>query len=108
MLLLELYPLPLCSRISAPRPKVTEITFNTSLTSILFDYRKINDVFKDRLMEDLWLPCFCITTDITALTMRVHSHGLLWRYVRASMTLTGYLPPIGDPSDGHLLVDGGA
>lgn len=23
------------------------------------------------------------------------------------MTLTGYLPPICDPEDGHLLVDGG-
>ena len=33
--------------------------------------------------------------------------GSLWRYVRASMTLSGYLPPMCDPLDGHLLVDGG-
>lgn len=69
--------------------------------------RNINEVFGGKLIEDLWLPYFCVTTDITALTLRVHSDGLLWRYVRASMTLTGYLPPIGDPHDGHLLVDGG-
>ncbi|KAK2087221.1 hypothetical protein P7K49_033128 [Saguinus oedipus] len=31
----------------------------------------------------------------------------LWRYVRASMTLSGYLPPLCDPKDGHLLMDGG-
>ena len=30
-----------------------------------------------------------------------------WRYVRASMSLAGYLPPLCDPEDGHLLVDGG-
>ena len=78
------------------------MSLSRSLTS------KINDVFGDKLIEDLWIPYFCITTDITSLTHRVHSHGLMWRYVRASMTLSGYLPPIGDPQDGHLLVDGGA
>ncbi|CAF5046299.1 unnamed protein product [Rotaria magnacalcarata] len=29
-----------------------------------------------------------------------------WRYVRASMTYAFYLPPLCDPFDGHLLVDG--
>ena len=33
--------------------------------------------------------------------------GSLWRYVRASMSLAGYLPPLCDPVDGHLLLDGG-
>ncbi len=33
--------------------------------------------------------------------------GCLWRYVRASMSLSGYLPPLCDPKDGHLLLDGG-
>jgi len=28
-------------------------------------------------------------------------------YVRASMSLSGYLPPICDPVDGHMLLDGG-
>lgn len=39
--------------------------------------------------------------------MRVHRSGLLWKYIRASMSLAGYLPPLCDPSDGHLLLDGG-
>lgn len=39
--------------------------------------------------------------------MRVHRDGVLWRYVRASMSLAGYLPPISDPHDNHLLLDGG-
>lgn len=32
--------------------------------------------------------------------------GTLWRYVRASMSFTPALPPMCDPRDGHLLVDG--
>uniref|UniRef100_A0A8C7RL24 lysophospholipase n=1 Tax=Oncorhynchus mykiss TaxID=8022 RepID=A0A8C7RL24_ONCMY len=57
--------------------------------------------------SDLWIPYFNITTDITASSMRVHTDGSLWRYVRASMSLSGYLPPLCDPKDGHLLMDGG-
>ena len=37
----------------------------------------------------------------------VYVAGSLWRYVRASMSLAGYLPPLCDPVDGHLLLDGG-
>jgi lysophospholipid hydrolase len=58
-------------------------------------------------MEDLWIPYFCISTDISSSMMRVHAHGSMWRYVRASMTLAGYLPAICDPVDGHHLLDGG-
>uniref|UniRef100_A0A671UML1 lysophospholipase n=1 Tax=Sparus aurata TaxID=8175 RepID=A0A671UML1_SPAAU len=67
----------------------------------------ISSVFKDKQIEDLWLPYFNITTDITASSMRAHTDGSLWRYVRASMSLSGYLPPLCDPKDGHLLMDGG-
>ncbi|XP_063051919.1 patatin-like phospholipase domain-containing protein 6 isoform X4 [Engraulis encrasicolus] len=67
----------------------------------------ISNVFEDKQIEDLWLPYFNVTTDITASAMRVHQDGSLWRYVRASMTLSGYLPPLCDPKDGNLLMDGG-
>ncbi|XP_050355949.1 neuropathy target esterase sws isoform X8 [Nymphalis io] len=58
-------------------------------------------------IEDLWLPYFTVTTDISSSCMRVHRHGSLWRYIRASMSLSGYMPPLCDPVDGHLLLDGG-
>ncbi|KAF7216933.1 transcript variant X1 [Nothobranchius furzeri] len=67
----------------------------------------ISNVFKSKQIEDLWITYFNITTDITASAMRVHTDGSLWRYVRASMSLSGYLPPLCDPKDGHLLMDGG-
>ncbi|XP_076347518.1 patatin like phospholipase domain containing sws isoform X3 [Tachypleus tridentatus] len=67
----------------------------------------IHEVFGERQIEDLWLPFFTVTTDITESCMRVHTHGSLWRYVRSSMSLSGYMPPLCDPIDGHLLLDGG-
>ncbi|XP_012287845.1 neuropathy target esterase sws isoform X3 [Orussus abietinus] len=71
------------------------------------DFNKtIQATFGDTYIEDLWLPFFTITTDITASSMRTHTHGLLWRYLRSSMTIAGVFPPVCDPLDGHLLVDG--
>ena len=35
----------------------------------------------------------------------VHTTGLLWRLIRASMTIVGMVPPVYE--DGDLLVDGG-
>ncbi|XP_050441500.1 neuropathy target esterase sws-like [Adelges cooleyi] len=63
--------------------------------------------FGDTQIEDLWLPYFTVTADITASEMRIHTHGSLWRYVRSSMSQSWYLPPLCDPIDGHLLLDGG-
>ncbi|KFD48177.1 hypothetical protein M513_10963 [Trichuris suis] len=57
-------------------------------------------------IEDLWIPYFNITTDITSSEMRVHRSGKLWRYCRASMSYIGLSPPLCDPVDGHYLVDG--
>ena len=37
-------------------------------------------------LEDLWLPFFCCTTDVTVSRERVHTRGLFWKYCRASMT----------------------
>lgn len=36
----------------------------------------IRSTFGDTYIEDLWLPYFTVTTDITASCMRIHSHGM--------------------------------
>ncbi|KAI8375471.1 hypothetical protein BD560DRAFT_392391 [Blakeslea trispora] len=59
----------------------------------------------DSQIEDYWLPYFAVTTNITFSRMEVHTTGYAWRYIRASMSLSGYMPPICD--NGNLLVDGG-
>uniref|UniRef100_A0A1I7UR09 Cyclic nucleotide-binding domain-containing protein n=1 Tax=Caenorhabditis tropicalis TaxID=1561998 RepID=A0A1I7UR09_9PELO len=57
-------------------------------------------------IEDCWISYFCITTDLTSSSMRIHRSGLMWPVVRSSMSIAGYVPPICDPQDGHLLLDG--
>ncbi|XP_019745759.1 patatin-like phospholipase domain-containing protein 7 isoform X2 [Hippocampus comes] len=88
--------------------KVLDLTYPvTSMFSGAAFNSSISNVFKSKQIEDLWIPYFNITADISASAMRVHTDGSLWRYVRASMSLSGYLPPLCDPKDGHLLMDGG-
>jgi lysophospholipid hydrolase len=53
----------------------------------------------------MWIPYFCNSTNITHSRLEIHRTGYAWRYVRASMTLAGLLPPLSDR--GSLLVDGG-
>lgn len=67
--------------------------------------RQVQTIFGTRLIEDLWLPFFAISTDISYLKQQCHQSGLVWRYVRASMSLCAFLPPLCD--SGSLLVDGG-
>lgn len=67
--------------------------------------RGIREHFFDLAIEDLMLNYFCVTTDIAKSRMSVHRSGPAWKYVRASMSLQGYLPPISE--NGSLLLDGG-
>ncbi|CAH1271617.1 PNPLA7 [Branchiostoma lanceolatum] len=88
--------------------KLVDLTY--PVTSMFSGYnfnRDIEEALVDKQIEDLWIPYFNITTDVSSSKMRIHTDGSLWRYVRASMSLSGYLPPLCDPKDGHLLLDGG-
>lgn len=62
-------------------------------------------------IENFWLNYFCVTTDLTDSSMKVHYNGTAWRYIRASMSLAGYLPPMTDldveTGKVHFLLDGG-
>jgi lysophospholipid hydrolase len=59
----------------------------------------------DTCIEDLWIKYFCVTTNISSADISVHTTGVLWRAVRASMTILDYLPPM--LIDQQLFVDGG-
>ncbi|KAG5652577.1 hypothetical protein H0H81_004537 [Sphagnurus paluster] len=67
--------------------------------------RSIFKAFYDLHIEDMWLPYFCNTTNIITSRMEIHETGYAWRFIRASMSLVGLLPPLCD--NGNLLVDGG-
>ncbi|CAF4036383.1 unnamed protein product [Rotaria sp. Silwood2] len=103
-----------CKKMTSFWRKLLDLTYPiTSMFTATFN-ETIEEALLDVQIEDLWIPYFCITTDISASKMRVHTTGTIkilllmfaWRYVRASMTYAFYLPPMCDPCDGHLLVDG--
>uniref|UniRef100_A0A663NCR5 lysophospholipase n=1 Tax=Athene cunicularia TaxID=194338 RepID=A0A663NCR5_ATHCN len=64
----------------------------TSMFSGAAFNNSINNIFKDKQIEDLWIPYFTITTDITASAMRVHTDGELFRDTRGSMVSGCVLP----------------
>jgi NTE family protein len=65
----------------------------------------LREHFGDIHIGELPKPFFCVSSNLT--TGRIHEHrsGLVWRALRASVSLPGILPPVSH--HGHLLVDGG-
>lgn len=61
--------------------------------------------FGQRDLEDLWINFYCVSSNLSRAGMVVHRRGLLWRWVRASISLPGAFPPVVSGDD--LLVDGG-
>jgi NTE family protein len=60
--------------------------------------------FGDTQIADLWLPFFCLSSNLTTGAYQMHRRGLLRRALRASVSLPGILPPATD--DQNVLVDG--
>ena len=67
--------------------------------------RGIFKTFGNSQIEDFWLDFYCNTTNISKSRSEIHNSGYCWRYVRASMSLAGLLPPLCD--EGSMLLDGG-
>lgn len=74
-----------------------------------YETRKITEIIRNLVgeteIEDLWLPYFCVSCNLSKGEQMVHTNGPLWRAVRASMAAAPIFAPILD--DGNLLVDGG-
>jgi predicted acylesterase/phospholipase RssA/CRP-like cAMP-binding protein len=56
-------------------------------------------------IEDLWLPFYCTSTNLSRSRSELHRRGDLARAIRASVAIPGVLPPVSHHGD--LLVDGG-
>jgi NTE family protein len=65
---------------------------------------RLKQHFVDRTICDLWLPFFCVSTNLTTGRQQIHRQGLLREVLRASLSLPGVLPPVTDGDD--VLVDG--
>uniref|UniRef100_A0A4W3GTV1 lysophospholipase n=1 Tax=Callorhinchus milii TaxID=7868 RepID=A0A4W3GTV1_CALMI len=88
--------------------KVLDLTYPiTSMFSGSSFNSSISNTFKDKQIEQLHCTLYCRTRAVVLLCVFIFIAGSLWRYCRASMSLSSYLPPLCDPKDGHLLMDGG-
>ena len=67
--------------------------------------KNIDENFGTFDIEDLWLPFYCVSTNLTTSRLKVHRRGPSAVAIRASVAIPGVLPPV--PFDGDLLVDGG-
>lgn len=55
--------------------------------------------------EDLWLPYFCVSTNLAKNAETIHRYGSLWEQIRCSVSIPGVIPPM--LLSGELHFDGG-
>ena len=55
-------------------------------------------------IEDLRIPYYCVSANLTNGQLAVHRHGTLWLWLRASIAIPGVLPPVF--TDRQAYVDG--
>lgn len=67
--------------------------------------RRCQWLFEEIRIEDMWMPFFCISANLSQATQVVHRRGPLWQAVRTSMSIPGVFTPV--MVDGDILVDGG-
>ncbi|MBW2389480.1 MAG: cyclic nucleotide-binding domain-containing protein [Deltaproteobacteria bacterium] len=66
--------------------------------------RLAREIFEGDI-EDLLIPYFCVSSNLSDGHLVVHESGSLWRSIRASVALPGVLPPAVREND--LMIDGG-
>src|ERR1700704_5058686 len=67
--------------------------------------RLLRMAFGEKEIEDLILPFYCVTANLTTSNAEVHTVGKLWRWLRASVAIPGVIPPFNEAGEVH--VDGG-
>jgi predicted acylesterase/phospholipase RssA len=67
--------------------------------------RILQEIFGDRLLEDQWLPFFCVASNLTTAVSITYQRGSMWQAIRASIAIPGVLTPV--IHNGHIIVDGG-
>lgn len=75
----------------------------------LIDHRHFDTelarLYQGAMIEDLWIPYFSVSTNLSRYELHRHDRGPLWTAVRASGSIPVLLPPY-YTEDGDMLVDG--
>jgi NTE family protein len=66
--------------------------------------QRLEQHFGDTTIPDLWIPFFCLSSNLTTGAYHMHKRGLLCRALRASVSLPGVMPPATEGI--NVLVDG--
>jgi NTE family protein len=66
---------------------------------------ELRRLFGEGDIEDLWLPFFAVSTNLSRFSLMCHRRGRLWRAIRASSSIPVLLPPV-YTAEGDMLVDG--
>ena len=66
--------------------------------------KTLSTEFADMYIEDMWLPFFAVSSNISRAKPVVHQQGLLWKALRSTASLPGIFTPVVE--NGELLVDG--
>lgn len=65
---------------------------------------RLREHFGEVRIADVPLPYFCVSSNLTNGASHVHRQGVLWKAIRASISLPGVLPPVIEGNS--VLVDG--
>ncbi|HSF53370.1 MAG TPA: patatin-like phospholipase family protein [Algoriphagus sp.] len=88
--------------------KLTKNDFTFPIISIMSG-RKMSNYIKKIMgnthLEDFWVGSYCVSTNYSNATSRIHDKGLAWKQIEASIAIPGIYPPV--VIDNQLHVDGG-
>ena len=66
--------------------------------------RLMRQEFGETEIEDLRIPFYCVSANLTNGQLAVHRSGKLWKWLRASISIPGILPPVF--TDKQAYIDG--
>ena len=84
------------------------LDYTLPLTSLMGGAKAVQqfqEVFGETAVEDMWLPFFAVSCNLSQATTTVHQQGPLWLVLRASTAIPGVFAPV--LYEGDILVDGG-
>ena len=88
--------------------KLTRNDFTFPILSIMSGKKMINYLKKmmgETHLEDFWVTSYCVSTNFSNASTRIHDSGVAWKQIAASIAIPGIYPPV--VIDHQLHVDGG-